>query len=72
MRILERRFILNNNKDVILRSPEIWDAKEMLDYLYKSSAETNNLSRYPEEITTNLDDEKKYISGQLESEKVLI
>lgn len=69
MKILKRRIILKNSKYVILRSPEISDAKEMLDYLYKSAGETNNLSRYPEEISTNLEDEKKYISRQLESEK---
>jgi len=69
MKILERKFILKNSKDVILRSPEISDAEEMLDYLYKSAGETNNLSRYPEEISTNLDDEKKYISKQFESQK---
>jgi RimJ/RimL family protein N-acetyltransferase len=48
---------------------KISDAEEMLDYLYKSAGETNNLSRYPEEISTNLEDEKKYISKQFESEK---
>lgn len=69
MKILERRVILKNSKYVILRSPEISDAKEMLDYLYKSAGETNNLSRYPEEINTSLEDEEKYISRQLESEK---
>ena len=69
MKILERKFILNNNKNIILRSPEISDAKEMLDYLYKSAGETNNLSRYPEEISTSLEDEEKYISRQLELEK---
>ena len=69
MKILEYKFILKNSKDVILRSPEISDAKEMLDYLYKSAGETDNLSRYPEEISTNLEDEKKYILKQLESER---
>lgn len=69
MKILERRVILKNSKYVILRSPEISDAKEMLGYLYKSAGETNNLSRYPEEINTSLEDEEKYISRQLESEK---
>lgn len=69
MKVLERRFILKNGKNLILRSPEIVDAKEMLNYLYKSAGETNYLSRYPEEISINLDDEKKYISRQLEIEK---
>jgi RimJ/RimL family protein N-acetyltransferase len=69
MRILERSLILKNSKVIILRSPEISDAEEMLDYLYKSAGETNNLSRYPEEISTTLEDEKKYILRQLESEK---
>lgn len=69
MKILERRFVLKNGKNLILRSPEISDAKEMLDYLYKSASETNNLSRYPEEITISLEEEKKYISRQLEAEK---
>ncbi|WP_143087358.1 GNAT family N-acetyltransferase [Clostridium frigidicarnis] len=69
MRILERRFILENSKYVILRSPETSDAKEMIDYLYKSAGETNYLSRYPEEINISLEAEKKYISKQLESEK---
>jgi RimJ/RimL family protein N-acetyltransferase len=69
MKILERKFISKDSKAIILRSPEISYAKEMLAYLYKSAGETNNLSRYPQEISMNLEDEKKYISKQLESEK---
>lgn len=69
MKVLERRVLLKNGKNLILRSPDISDAKEMLGYLYNSASETNYLSRYPEEISINLDNEEKYISRQLKVEK---
>lgn len=69
MKILERKVILKNNKFAVLRSPAISDAKDMIDFLYKSAGETNYLSRYPEEINTNLEEEENHILIQLESEK---
>ena len=69
MRIEETTYISNNGTKVILRSPEISDSKDLLEYLVKCAGETDYLGRYPEEITRTIDEEDSYISKQLEDEK---
>jgi len=69
MRIEETTYISNNGKKIILRSPEISDSKDLLEYLVKCAGETDYLGRYPEEITRTIDEEDSYISKQLEDEK---
>ena len=49
MRISEIYFSLKDGRTALLRSPEERDAEEMLEYLRKTSGETEYLLRYPEE-----------------------
>ena len=49
MRISEIYFTLKDRRTALLRSPEERDAEEMLEYLRKTSGETEYLLRYPEE-----------------------
>lgn len=49
MTIREMEFTLKDGRKAAIRSPREEDVQEMLDYLYKSSGETEFLLRYPEE-----------------------
>ena len=68
MRIPEEKIRLKNGKELTLRSAEEKDALTMLDYLKKTSEETPFLIRYPEEVTLDLETEKKFLNGVIESE----
>jgi len=49
MVITEREFKLKDGRTAVIRSPRDEDVQGMLDYLYKSAAETEFILRYPEE-----------------------
>jgi RimJ/RimL family protein N-acetyltransferase len=69
MRIEEITYVSNNGKKVVLRSPELSDSKDLLEYLVKCAGETDYLGRYPEEINSTLDEQNSHISKYLEDEK---
>lgn len=62
MVIQEKRIRLKNGLECILKSPEVTDAKQLLDYLRQTSSETDYMLRYPEEVTMSVADEEKYIT----------
>lgn len=49
MIISDFAFKLKDGRTALVRNPKESDIKEMLDYLYKSSGETDFVLRYPEE-----------------------
>lgn len=51
MKYNEKEIILKNGKELILRSCDYDDAQTFLDFFRLSASETENLVRYPEEIT---------------------
>lgn len=57
----EKTISLKNGETCVLRSPEVEDAEAMLNYLRKTTAETDYLLRYPEEVTMTIEDEINYI-----------
>ena len=61
MRFKEKEIVLKDGTKCILRSPNEDDAKEMIDFLKTIAEETYFLSRYPEEVITDLDKEKEII-----------
>ncbi len=69
MRIEETTYISSNGKKVVLRSPELSDAKDLLEYLVKCAGETDYLERYPEEINITPEEQNFHISKHLEDEK---
>lgn len=69
MRIEEITWVSKNGKEVILRSPELSDSRELLEYLVQCAVETTYVGRYPEEIKTTLEEENSYILKQLEEER---
>jgi RimJ/RimL family protein N-acetyltransferase len=68
MKITECKLQAKHGRNIVLRSPELSDAEELLAYLIQSAGETDFLTKYPEEITLTLEDEKNYITKQLNSE----
>lgn len=59
----EKRIILKNGEVCTLKSPDITDAEKLLEYLRKTSYETNFMLRYPEEVTMTIEEEKKFINS---------
>nr|WP_297766328.1 GNAT family N-acetyltransferase [uncultured Butyrivibrio sp.] len=68
MRIEEEKITLKDGRNLTLRSAEEKDAQTMLDYIIKTAEETHFLVRYPEEISLDLEREKKIINDNLEAE----
>ena len=68
MKIEEEKITLKDGRNLTLRSAEEKDAQTMLDYIVKTAEETHFLVRYPEEISMDLEREKKIISDNLEAE----
>ncbi|MEG2652554.1 MAG: GNAT family N-acetyltransferase [Ruthenibacterium sp.] len=63
---------LKNGTDCILRNPTGADAQAILSHMILTSAETNNMLRYPDEITLSEEAERDYLSELEESEKTLM
>ena len=51
MRFDERKITLKDNRECILRPTMPDDAQDMIEYLKLTSAETEYLLRYPDEIS---------------------
>lgn len=64
--------ILANGKECILKSPTQQDAKECLEHLRQTSAETNNILRYKDEVTITEDEEKEFLKGILDSDNSIM
>lgn len=67
MKFEERKILLKDGRTCMLKlnSPEY--AQEMLDYLRKTSAETEFLLRYPDEVKFTLESEKEILGNLLEN-----
>ncbi len=63
----EKKIKLKNGEVCVLKSPEITDAEKLLEYLKKTSSETDFMLRYPEEVTMTIDEEKKFINSIIEN-----
>lgn len=59
-------------RDVILRSAEISDAADLIDYLRITTSETPFLIREPEEVTITVEQEKSFIESKLAAERELM
>lgn len=63
-----KEYILKNGKKMIIKTPELSDAKELLEVLKQTYKETEYLSKYEEEVLLTDDDELKYIETQRNSQ----
>lgn len=57
----EKTVLLKNGKACLLRRAEEGDAEMMLDYLMTTSAETPYMIREPEEVRTDLEEEREFL-----------
>lgn len=71
MRVKPKGFDLNGRK-LVLRNAEEDEAKMLLKYLKQVYAETPFLIQEPDEITFTIDDEKKYIRENNDSDSDLL
>lgn len=71
MRVKPKGFDLNGRK-LVLRNAEEDEAKMLLKYLKQVYAETPFLIQEPDEITFTIDDEKKYIKENNDSNSDLL
>ena len=70
-----KEFILKDGRKVILKSPEISDAKKLLDDILIVSGQSNNLLSSPEDFLSYEDPlkrEQDFIKGMLEGSNYLI
>ena len=63
MRIAEREIALKDGRKIVLRSPEISEAGEVLAHLYHCSEETHFLTRCPEERDITEESEVRFVQG---------
>ncbi len=63
----QKSIILKDGRNAVLRSPELSDAREMLDYLTSATGETEFLASYPEELSYTIESEEAYIKNILNS-----
>ena len=69
----EKRIILKNGINAILKTPETHDAEQLLDCIKIASGETDFLSRCTEDWESfTVEDEEKWISANRESDHNLI
>ena len=72
MKFAEREIVLKDGRKCILKpnSPEY--AEQMIGYLKETSAETDFLLRYPDEVKYTLEDEQKLLEGFLEDPHIIM
>lgn len=61
MYIKPKQVTLKNGQVIILKSPEVFDAEQLLSHMRITSAETEFMSRYPEEITVSAEAQARYL-----------
>ena len=65
----EKRIQLRTGKTLTLRQVRPEDARAMLDYLERTSAETHFMVRLPEEVTFSLEEEQALLADCLSSDR---
>ena len=69
----EKKILLKNAVEAILKTPEISDGEKMLDLIRTASGETEFLARYYEDwAETTVESEVKWIENNRESENDLV
>ena len=61
MYIKAKEVYLKNGQKIILRSPDMFDAEQLLEHMRQTSAETEFMSRYPEEITVSVEAQSRFL-----------
>lgn len=67
-----KEIMLKDGRKAFLRAPAVSDCAELVEYMKKSAAETDFLTRYPDEITQTEEDEREFIMSVLSSGRKLM
>lgn len=68
----DKRIVLKSEISCTLRSPLIEDAKSMIEYLKTTSAETEFMIRYPEEVTMTIEEEENILQKIIDSKNSIM
>lgn len=72
MKIKERQQRLENGTIVVLRSPDVKDALQIVNHLRQTSGESEYMARYPEEIRRSEQVEQEFLSRVAKNEKAFM
>ena len=72
MLIQDKKIKLKDGRNAVLRSPREADALQLLSLVRTASAETEYLSRYPEEWEMTEEQEQAWVRGVREAENVCV
>lgn len=68
MKIEPIHFLLKNGKTACLLSPELSDAKPLIDYMKITAGESDYVLRYPEEVQMTIEQEERFIANIVSSD----
>lgn len=68
MKIEPIHFLLKNGKTACLLSPELSDAKPLIDYIKITAGESDYVLRYPEEVQMTIEQEERFIANIVSSD----
>ena len=72
MRIEKKSITLKNGQSCVLRSPEIEDAEQLVEYIRTIAGETDFTIRYPEEAYIPVEQERFFLQHFMESGRDLM
>ena len=72
MNFATKEITLKNGEAATLRAPRASDSREMIEYMKRTAAETEFLTRYPEECIYTEEGEAEYLQNMLDSEDNLM
>lgn len=72
MKHTREEITLKDGRVVVLRSPELSDAKELLRYIKQTAYETKFLIAEPEENNFTIDEEEAFISSRVNSDNAIL
>lgn len=72
MRIEEKEVTLKDGRACVLRSPELSDAEQLVQYVKALASETDFTIRYPEEAHIPVEQEKFFLQHFMESDRDLM
>ena len=67
-----RQFTLKNGMNVLIKTPEVEDAKELLSFIQKACGETDFLLSTPEDMNFSVEKEEDFITSYREGSNYLL
>lgn len=68
----EKTITLKDGRNCILKPPETEKAEEMIGYLKQIAGETQYMTRYPDEVKKDVEDERAFINRTREDQKAVM